>query len=314
MRPPARRRGAPAASDWYGWVVGDQMPDIVSPDNPRIKALRRLLRRRGREEAGLALAEGVRLVGEALEAGVARDIYYAPSALAGGHIGRTVLERASRLAGTPGSGVRVFSVTEAVLAASTDTETPQGIVATVQVPVCELEELAGAWREVGGGARDGARGGAPSLVVILDRLQDPGNVGTIMRAAEAAAAGALVALGGTVDFLNPKVLRSAMGATFRLPLARSDKDATTVVRLLSEAGLTVVAAAPRASVACHEADLSRPVAVVVGNEGAGLSEDWERAADLLVSIPMPGRAESLNVAVATGILLYEVIRQRQHLT
>ncbi len=303
------------------------MPDIVSPDNPRVKSLRRILRRRGREESGLALAEGVRLVGEALEAGVARDIYYAPSALAGGYTGRMVLERASRLAGTPDSGVRLFSVTEAVLAACTDTETPQGIVATVQVPVVELEELADRWAAANSAADEAASkaGGhdvpasepaaaAPSLVVVLDRLQDPGNVGTIMRATEAAGADALVALGGTVDFLNPKVLRSAMGAAFRLSLASSDGDAVAVKGLLSGAGLTVVAAVPRAPVPCYRVDLSRPVAFVVGNEGAGVSEEWEKAADLLVSIPMPGRAESLNVSVATGILLYEAVRQREYLT
>ncbi len=255
------------------------------------------------------MAEGIRLVGEALEAGVVRDVYYAPSALAGGHTGRMLVERASSLAGTPGSGVRVFSVTESLLTACTDTETPQGIVATVEVPVRDLAEVARGW--------DGAAGGVvPSLVVVLDRVQDPGNVGTIMRAAEAVAAGALVAVGGTVDFLNPKVLRSAMGAAFRLPLVHAgESGAADAARLLAQAGLTIVAAAPRAKLACFEADLgSRPVAVIIGNEGAGLSEDWEKAADLLVSIPMPGRAESLNVSVATGILLYEVIRQRSGLT
>jgi TrmH family RNA methyltransferase len=290
--------------------------DIASMDNPRIKALRKLARRRERAGSGLALIEGVRLVGEAVEAGVVEEVFYAPSLL-DGPAGVALLERIGAFvpsvsvpsAHGPSAPPAVFSVTEPVLASCADTETPQGIVATVRIRVRGLSEFLGELA-LPCPRRTAAASVAP-LLLVLDRLRDPGNAGTILRTAAAAGVAGVVALGGTVDFLSPKVLRAAMGAAFRIPLVEDDGECPRdIISRLSACGLRTLAASPRAGKPCYQADFTGPLAILVGNEATGVSPELEEAAGELVSIPMSGHAESLNVAVAAGILLYEAVRQR----
>ncbi len=251
-----------------------------------LSTIQDLHRRRGRERRGLALAEGIRLVEEALAAAIPiRGTAVAP-ALEATSRGRALKAALAR------AGVPLESLDDRTLAELATTEHPQGVIAVVEPPRWSLEDI-----------RPGPRG----AVLVLDAVQDPGNVGALARAALGLGAAGLVALPGTADLHNPKVLRGSMGALFRLPCAPAD-----VAALLAWAdrmGVAIwasgVEGSPVGSV------LRRgPVALVVGNEGAGISPALARHAAATVTVPLAGPVESLNVAVAAGILLYEVLRER----
>lgn len=242
--------------------------------------IRDLHRRKARERRGLALAEGVRLVEEMLAAGVAcKGAAVAPALDAtprGAALHAALRER----------GVAVESVPDAELAALAATEHPQGVVAVYAPRVWALDDIP-------------AESGHP--VVLLDGVQDPGNVGTIARTAHALGAAGLVALPGTADLSNPKVVRGAMGALFRLPHCAADDDA--VAGWLQQRGATVWVTAMGGE-PVGTAPATEPLALVLGNEGAGVSPAWMARAHATVSIPIRPGAESLNVAVAAGIMLH----------
>jgi TrmH family RNA methyltransferase len=249
--------------------------------------IRDLRRRKARERRGLALAEGVRLVEEALAAGVpVRGAVISPALEAtsrGQSLKSALAER----------GVQLVEVGAGELDQLSDTEQPQGIVAVIQPREWSLSEVPVA---------------PGSVVLVLDAVQDPGNVGTLLRTALALGAAGLVALKGTAELTNPKVLRGSMGALFRLPAV-----ATTMEEFLpwiGERGLELwVAAADGEPLLRSTGSPRRPgLALVVGNEGAGVSPALQSAARRRVAIRLAPGAESLNVAVAAGILLYEVTR------
>jgi TrmH family RNA methyltransferase len=251
--------------------------------------IRDLRLRRGRERRGLALAEGVRLVEEALAAGVAVKGAAVSPALEGSSRGQA-LKRA-----LADAGVRVEEMGDRELAELADTEHPQGVVAVFAPRAWSLDDVRV------------ARGAA---VLVLDAVQDPGNVGTMLRTALGLGAAGVVALKGTAELTNPKVVRGAMGALFRLPCVATD--ATTFLAWAREHRLALWVAAAAG------APLERPprrgereaVALVVGNEGAGVTPALDQAADRRVAIRLAPGAESLNVGVAAGILLHEVLRDR----
>jgi len=230
--------------------------------------------------------EGVRLVEEALQAHVPlRGAVYSPGLEA------TPRGRALKAA-LRGTGVPVLAVRAAALDELADTEHPQGVIAVVQPRRWTLEEL-----------RPGPRG----VILVLDGVQDPGNVGTLWRTAFALGSDGLVALKGTAELTNPKVLRGSMGAAFRLPAVRCGDEAflswareAKASLLVADAGGLPIGRGPRPG----------PVALAVGNEGVGVRPVLVRAAAELIAIPMREGAESLNVAVAAGILLWEVTRDR----
>jgi TrmH family RNA methyltransferase len=178
-----------------------------------------------------------------------------------------------------------------------DTESPQGIAALVEPPRFSLEQV--------------LPGPAP-LVVLTAGLQDPGNFGTIIRSAEAFGATGLIALPGTVDVWNAKALRASAGSAFRVPVVA--EKVGVALAALRERGIRLVAAIAaidgREAIPCTEFDLQKPAAILIGNEGSGLSQDLLERADAHVAIPMPGPVESLNAAVAAGVRLYEAARQR----
>jgi TrmH family RNA methyltransferase len=246
--------------------------------------IRDLKRRRGRERRGLALAEGVRLVEEALAAGVPlRGAVVSPALEA--------TRRGEALKGALiASGVRVEAVDDRALADLADTEHPQGVVAVVEPRDWSLDDITLA---------------PGSAVLVLDAVQDPGNVGTMLRTALALGAVGVVALPGTADLSNPKVIRGSMGAFFRLPCIATDADELALWAGSHEAAIWVTDAAgdpvPRAP-------RTAAILLVVGNEGAGVSETITARASRRVGIPLAPGAESLNVGVAAGILLYEVLR------
>jgi len=250
--------------------------------------IRDLGRRRGRERRGLALAEGVRLVEEAVAAGVeVRGAAVSPALEA------TIRGKALK-SGLSSAGVRLEEVSEPELEALADTEQPQGIVAVIRPRVWELEQIA-----------------TPpgSVLLVLDAVQDPGNVGTMLRTAFGLGAAGVVALKGTAELTSPKVLRGSMGAVFRLPAVAADGD--TLFAWTAARGVELwVAAADGEPVgrSLPRRDRRPPLAVVVGNEGAGVGPALSAAARRRVAIPLAPGAESLNVAVAAGILLYEVTR------
>lgn len=251
-----------------------------------ISTIRDLHRRRGRERRELTLAEGVRLLEEALASGVTvRGAATSPT-LEGTPRGMALKERLER------AGVELEDVDDDELVRLADTEQPQGIVAVVEPRHWTFDDIPI----------------SPSCVVmVLDGVQDPGNVGALARTALALGAAGLVALPGTADLYNPKALRGSMGALFRLPSVISTADA--FVSWARGAGLALwTTAANGRPVARGERE--GPIALLVGNEGAGVRPELAAVASRSVSVPLGNGVESLNVAVAAGILLYEVTRDR----
>lgn len=268
------------------------METIASRNNAVVKAFRALAR--GRGENGRLLLEGEHLVSEAVEAGVR----IATAALAarllkrGGNAHHATVGRlAQRLRA---EGARVVSVTESVMAAMSPVQTPSGIVAIAEFTPPPLERVLE---------------GALPLVAVLAGVQDPGNLGAVVRTAEAAGATGLIACVPSADPFGWKALRGAMGSTFRLPVP----DRIPLHEALLAArrrGLTIAAAVPRGGTPMHELNFRRPMAILLGGEGVGLDKDVLDHADEQVTIPMRAPVESLNVAVSAALILYEAFRQR----
>ncbi len=244
--------------------------------------VRDLRLRRGRERRGLTLAEGIRLVEEAIESGIPiRHVLVSPAleATPRGRGLQAVLENPS---------FPMERVTDKVFESLAATEHPQGVLAVVEPRRWSLEDLSP---------------GAHRPVLVLDAVQDPGNVGTMIRTAFGLGGAGVVALPGTAELTNPKVLRAGMGGTFRMPCVPADESAFRAWAgarrlrvMLAEAGAPLPARG------------SGPVALVVGNEGAGLRASLGEWVPEKVGVPLGPGAESLNVAIAAGILLYEVTR------
>jgi RNA methyltransferase, TrmH family len=274
-------------------VAGPERARGRIPSNLQ-STIRDLQRRKARGRRGLALIEGVRLVEEALAAGLSfRGALVAPD-LARTTRGRELVVELERHA------VPVEAGSARILAAVADTEAPQGIVAVVEPRAWVADDIPLA--------------GERTTALVIDGVQDPGNVGTLIRTAHALGAAGTVVLRGTADTLNPKALRAAMGATFRHPVVPLDDAA--FIGWTRRQGVTLWAAAAD-GVPLHRA-LSEggagrgagPIAVIVGNEGAGIRPQLNAIAAKRVAIPLAQGAESLNVAVAAGILLFEVTRGR----
>lgn len=228
------------------------------------------------------MLEGAKVIGEALAAGAAVEALYVAAGATHG-----VVDAAAR------AGVPVFELAPGVLARVTDTVTPQDLLAV------------GAYLDVPLDALEGA-----TFVVVCADLRDPGNAGTVLRTAEAAGAGGIVFCDGSVDVYNPKTVRASAGSLFHVPVV-SGGDPVAVLERLGGWGLRRLGTTARGGLAYDEADLTRPVAVVLGNEAHGLPEAAEAALDAHVTIPMTGRSESLNVGMAAAVLSFEVARQRR---
>jgi RNA methyltransferase, TrmH family len=193
-----------------------------------------------------------------------------------------------------GRTARVVSVSTDVMQAISPVRTPSGVAALVRKRPSSIASLLSPF---------------PALVIVAVDLQDPGNAGAVVRAAEAGGATGVVFCGVSADPWGWKALRAAMGSTFRLPVAR-EQDAATVSDELRRAGLVIVASVPRGGVAMHDVDFRSSTAVLLGGEGEGLPPALLETADRRVSIPMAEAVESLNVAVAAALLVYETRRQR----
>lgn len=246
-----------------------------------------LQRRKARGKRGLALVEGVRLVEEAFAAGVPIR-----GALASADLARTARGAALR-AELERHAVPVEDVTERAFARLADTDTPQGILAVIEPPRHKAEDLRV----------------DTTAALVIDGVQDPGNVGTLIRTAHALGAAGTIVLRGTADVNSPKALRAAMGASFRHPVVSLDD--AGFIAWTRKAGVTLWATASD-GVPLSRAltkDAKGGIAVIVGNEGAGIRPQLNAISTKRVAIPLAQGAESLNVAVAAGILLYEVTRE-----
>lgn len=249
------------------------------------KLVRALQRRKIREAEHLFLAEGVRVVEELLESRIDLRLALMAPSLEDTQRGRAL---AGRLEGT---GV-LRRVGEGELNALAGTESPQGVLVVAQMPTVELENVVP---------------GESSVVVALDAVQDPGNFGTVVRAADAFGALLVAALPGTVDPWNPKAVRAAAGSSFHLPVLAPGVG--SLVAWLRHHRFTIYGA-DAAGVALESMPLPSRTALILGNEGAGIGAEMRAALDALVGIPIRGGAESLNVGVAAGILLYLLTRSR----
>jgi TrmH family RNA methyltransferase len=227
--------------------------------------------------------EGVKLLDEAVAAGVAvESVYLAPGAAVPGHL----LETAAR----------VFDLAPGVMGRVADTVTPQPVMAVVpyvDVPLVALQQ--------------------PSFLVVCVDLRDPGNAGTVLRSAEAAGADGVICCVGAVDVYNPKTVRASAGALFQVPVVVGG-DPVSVLEAVSQRGLRTLGATPRGGTDYTTADLAAPFALVVGNEAHGLPPEAEAVLDGHLTVPMTGRAESLNVGMATAVLCFEAARQRRGAT
>lgn len=248
------------------------------------KIVRGLKRRKMREAEGLFLAEGVRVAEELLRSGIDLRLAVVAPSLEDTSRGRALHEALRALAA-------YRRVSEAELARLADTSTPQGVVLVGAIPRATLDDI-----EAGAGP-----------LLVLDGVQDPGNVGTLVRAADAFGAGAVIALPGTADPWNPKVVRAAAGSLFRVPVIQAEREA-----LLGwlRARRTALYVADVRGPAIEDLALPARPALVLGNEGAGVDETLARAADGTVAVPIRGGAESLNVAMAGSILLYLLSRKQ----
>lgn len=257
------------------------IPKIESVHNPKVKQWAELLHKKGRDKHGKFIVEGIHLVKEAIEAEAAiESIVFA----------ERLPDELSRYQKLP---LQWIEVSESVLKKCTSTETPQRVFAVLHKSRSEHHDWFTAHTP---------------LVVVLDRVQDPGNVGTIIRSAEASGASGVIIGQGSADLYNPKTVRATMGAMFRIPIVEGD-----LLPYLQEArtqGIHVVSTSLRAERSCYEIDWRQGIWFVVGNEGSGVSALVAEQVDEMITIPMLGQAESLNAAMATTVLLFEAMRQR----
>ena len=262
---------------------------ITSLQNPRLKQLVRLRDRRPRDEAGVFLVEGYREIRRALEKGVRLDeLFYAPDWFLGEN-------EPELLARAEAAGAQLFELSKEAFAKVAYRERPDGLLAVAPQWKRTLAEL------------EGGKGSVPFLLVV-EAIEKPGNLGTILRSADAAGCDAVIVCDPVTDLFNPNVVRASTGVLFSVPCVV--EESARVLPWLRQRGIRIAATTPAAEKLYTDADLRGPLAVVMGSEQYGLSDFWLKEADLPVRIPMAGQADSLNVAMATMITLFEAVRQR----
>jgi TrmH family RNA methyltransferase len=263
---------------------------ITSKSNSKINEIRLLKQAKYRHARGEYFIEGVRLVEEALQqAAPVRKIAYSQRLEKTGR-GAELLSTARRKI----PEVEWLYVSDEVLGTLSDTQSHQGVLAVLEKKERSWEEL---WQREG-------------IIILLYELQDPGNLGTIFRVADAGGAAGLILGQGAMDPYNPKVVRASMGSLFRVPFL-INQDLEDCLRKLRSRGYQIWATTLRSDRSLWAVDFSRPAAVLFGQEGAGLSKDLVAAADGSFTIPMSPSAESLNVAMAAGLVIYEAWRQKR---
>ena len=258
--------------------------EVTGLQNPVVKAAAELKQKKYRTQNGLYLAEGLRTAEEAVAYKAVETLFYVA----------TDDERTMHLLeDAAAQNIKLVCVSENVMKKIADTETPQGIIAVCKMRQPKLENLL-------------ARG---KMLLVLDRVGDPGNIGTMLRTADAAGIGGLVLLKGCADIYAPKTVRSSMGSLFHIPVL-SGVSEQEFVSAAKKAGYDLLVTCLDGADNLYKADLSGRIAFVMGNEAGGVSETLLEKADKRVYIPMAGRAESLNVAMAAGIVMFEALRRK----
>lgn len=261
-------------------------PILTSAKNPRVRAAADLRNRRAREDSGLTLVDGVRELDRALDGGAAVvEVFAAFERL--GPAALTVVDRAVR------AGAAAVPVADAVLAKLAFGDRNEWLVATVRIPDLSLDALI--FPEV-------------PLVIVVEGVEKPGNLGAVLRSADAAGADAVIAADPRTDLFNPNAVRASLGTLFTIAVAAAPSAA--VRERLVRDGIRIVAARVDAEVLYTDSDLRGPLAIVLGSEADGLSDAWLGDGLDAVRLPMLGAADSLNVSVAAAVLLYEARRQR----
>ena len=266
------------------------MESITSVNNQRIKDIANLKQKKYRTESGTFFAEGLRAVQEALDYADLTDLFFT----------KTEEDKLNEiLKNAEAKGVRLYCVDEKVMLKLSDTKTPQGVLAVIRMPEQSLQKL-----------RPGTASDNNAPVIILDRIQDPGNLGTIIRTADAVGALGIIMLEGCVDAYSPKTVRASMGSLFHLPVVQDVFPEEALTWCYCH-GYEPVATAMKGAANLYKADISKKMAFIFGNEANGVSEELQAAAETRLFIPMAGQAESMNVSMAAGIILFEGLRQRK---
>ncbi len=254
------------------------MLEIESKNNNLFKEIKKLKEKKHRIKSNKYIIEGLRFLEEAIKSKVSIDsIIFTES----------FKVKNPELFLKINENIKLIQINESLLKQLCSTENPQGVVGVINMKNKELK--------------------SGELVVLVDKVQDPGNMGTIIRTAHAAGASGIVMTKGTVDIYNDKTLRSTMGSIFYIPIV--EDDSLDFVKSLKDGGYKLVVSSLQGKNNFFEENLQGKVIIAVGNEGNGVSDEVYDIADIKVKIPMPGEAESLNVAVATSIMIYEKIRQ-----
>lgn len=257
--------------------------ELIGLQNPLVKAAAELKQKKYRQQRGEFLAEGLRTAEEAVAFKAAQQLFYTAT-----EDERTLrlLEQAAAMQ------VKLVCVSEAVMKKIADTETPQGIIAVCRMQEQPLEQLLASGR----------------MLLVLDRVGDPGNIGTMLRTADAAGVGGIILLKGTADIYAPKTVRASMGSLFHVPILSGVAEQEFIDNA-KKAGYQILVTALDGADNLYQADLKGRLAFVMGNEAGGVSTTLLQQADKRVFIPMRGKAESLNVAMAAGIIMFEAMRR-----
>ncbi|WP_368489951.1 TrmH family RNA methyltransferase [Clostridium sp. BJN0013] len=258
------------------------MDIIKSKDNLHIKEAKKLKEKKYRTQRKEFMIEGFRFVKEAIDS----NFYISQIFLSENFINK---EEKFFLEKNPKVKCPIYFVEDKLLRSISCTENPQGIIALVKNRGLNVKDEQG-------------------FYILADKIQDPGNMGTIIRSAHAAGALGIITTKGTVDIYNEKTLRATMGSIFHIPIIQDEN--LEKVKSLKQTGFKVICSSLDADTNFYSMDLKGKIIIAVGNEGSGLGKDVKKISDIEVSIPMPGKAESLNAAVAASIMMFEVVRQK----
>lgn len=260
---------------------------ISSLQNPRVKNLVKLRDRRARNEQGVFIAEGYRAISRALEKSVVpQEVYFCPDCFLGQNE-EALLRQAQA------NGAQLFQLSRPAFEKVSYRDRPEGLLAVIAQWSHRLDSL---------------QLSQPAFLLVVEGIEKPGNLGTILRSADAAGVDAVLCCDSVTDLFNPNVVRSSTGVLFSMPTVSTTAD--EAIAWIRKQGIRSVATTPHTDILYSEADLTGPIAVVMGSEQFGLSKNWLEACDEQVRIPMAGQADSLNVAMATLVTLFEAVRQR----
>lgn len=260
---------------------------ITSTQNPRVKALVKLKKRSERDSQGIFLTEGYRPITRALAAGFYFDeLYYCPEWFLGSNE-QKVLNDAEQ------AGTKLMKLGKEAFAKIAYRERPEGLLAIGKQWYPQLKDL---------------KLSENPFLIVVEAIEKPGNLGTILRSADATGAEAVIVCDSVTDLFNPNVVRASTGVLFTTPTVITDSK--SAIEFLKSKNIKTLAATPAATELYTDIDLTQPVAIVMGSEQFGLTDTWLESADLPVRLPMAGIADSLNVSAATVAIAYEVVRQR----